>query len=288
MNAKIQHLDFLPPADPQLDLEIFSMADLRYRGKEQVRITHRYRFHALVYVTQGQCTQMVDFKSVSCTTGSLIVVRAGQAHNYGQDKDWDGWNLLFRPEFLQCTLDLEHLPEHMVLNPDEMQGMMSLIQQMRQDAQIDEPQTDVHRLLRHQTHALLTRLNILQRKKRIKQPPPSLATQRFRRFQQLVEERFLQWHQVTDYTVELGYTEKTLARAVNASTGMSIKAFITARIILEAKRLLVHTDMAVAAIAYKLGFDEPTNFNKFFKREVHDTPAEFRFRQQREYSLLIQ
>lgn len=285
MKTKIQHLGYLPPAPHQLDLEIFSMADLRYRGKEQVRITHRYGFHALVYVTQGQCTQMVDFKSVSCTSGSLIVVRAGQAHNYGQDKNWDGWNLLFRPEFLQCTLDLEHLPEHMVLSPDEMQGMMSLIQQMRKDSLIDGAQTDVHRLLRHQIHALLTRLNILQRKNQIEQPPSSPATQRFRRFQQLVEERFLQWHQVTDYTVELGYTEKTLARAVNTSTGMGAKAFITARIILEAKRLLAHTDMPVVAIAYKLGFDEPTNFNKFFKREVHDTPAEFRLRQQREHSV---
>jgi AraC-like DNA-binding protein len=35
----------------------------------------------------------------------------------------------------------------------------------------------------------------------------------------------------------------------------------------------------VVAIAEKLGFDEPTNFSKFFKREVGGTPAEFRKRQ---------
>ena len=107
--------------------------------------------------------------------------------------------------------------------------------------------------------------------------PPAL--QRFTRLQKLVEERFAQWHQVADYASQLGYTEKSLGRAVTASTGMTAKAFIAARIVLEAKRLLVHTDLPVTTIAEKLGFDEPTNFSKFFRREVDCTPAEFRRRQ---------
>lgn len=258
------------------------MSDLRQRAQEKLRTTHRYEFHALVYVTQGQCTQMVDFKSVNCVAGSLIVLRAGQAHNYGSDKDWAGWNLIFRPEFLEPTNDLEQLPEYMALNHDEMRDIVGFIEQMCKDTLIDAPQQDVHKLLRHQTHALLTRLNIFQRQKQIEPLQTSPTTQRFKKFQQLVEERFWQWHRVADYAVELGYTEKTLSRAINASIGVSAKAFITARIVLEAKRLLVHTDMPVAAIADKLGFDEPTHFNKFFKREVHDTPAEFRRRQQSE------
>ena len=91
--------------------------------------------------------------------------------------------------------------------------------------------------------------------------------------------RFSQWHQVADYASHLGYTEKSLARAVTASMGITAKTFIAARIVLEAKRLLVHTDLAVSTIGDRLGFDEPTNFSKFFKREEACTPAEFRRRQ---------
>ncbi|MBI1772788.1 MAG: AraC family ligand binding domain-containing protein [Burkholderiales bacterium] len=58
------------------------------RGKEEIRITHRYEFHTLIRVSRGRCTKMVDFKSISCAPGSLLVLRAGQAHNYGQDEDW--------------------------------------------------------------------------------------------------------------------------------------------------------------------------------------------------------
>ena len=289
MNTKIQRLGYQPQAAYPLDLEVFSVADLRLRGKEQVRLTHRYEFHAVVCVTQGTCTQMVDFKSISCAPGSLLVLRAGQAHNYGQGDDWDGWNLLFRPEFVlpvsttshdfKLALALERLPEHRVLSGHELRKATDLFQQMREDTLIDAPQEDVHALLRHQLHTLLTRLSILQGRRQAQESLASPATQRFQRFQQLVEVHFTQWHQVGDYAGQLGYTEKSLARAVAAAMGMTAKAFIAARINLEAKRLLVHTDMPVASIAEKLGFDEPTNFSKFFKREAGSTPAEFRKRQ---------
>lgn len=289
MNADIQRLGYRPQASYQLDLEVFSVAELRLRGKEEIRITHRYEFHTLVCVTHGKCTQMVDFKSVSCAPGSLLVLRAGQAHNYGKDEDWDGWNVLIRPEFvlpvsttahdLKLALDLERLPEHMILNSQEMQKVTDLLQQMREDTLIDAQQEDVHALLRHQLHTLLTRLSILQGRRQTQDPLISPASQRFQRFQQLVDERFTEWHQVADYASKLCYTEKSLARAVAAAMGMTAKTFIAARINLEAKRLLVHTDIPVVTIAEKLGFDEPTNFSKFFKREVGCTPGEFRKRQ---------
>ncbi|KQV94965.1 AraC family transcriptional regulator [Rhizobacter sp. Root1221] len=290
MSTDIQRLDYRPRAPYQLDFEAFTVADLRQRGsKEKVRTTHRYEFHMLVCVTQGAGTQTVDFKPIPSAPGSLLVLRPGQAHNFGHDEDWDGWVVLFRPEFvlpvsttarnLKFAVDLERLPEHIVMGDDLLRIVTGSIEQMREDTQLDAPLDDVHALLRHQLHALLTRLSILQGREQAQEPVTSPALQRFRRFQQLVEERFAEWHQVADYARQLGYTEKSVARAVTASMGMTAKAFIAARIVLEAKRLLVHTDSSLVTIAEKLGFDEPTNFSKFFKREAECTPMEFRRRQ---------
>lgn len=295
MSTDPQRLGYRPQASYPLDLEVFTVADLRQRGsKEKVRTTHRYEFHTLVCVTQGVCTQVVDFKPVPCAPGSLLGLRPGHAHNFGHDEDWDGWIVLFRPEFvlpastaprdLKFAVDLERLPEHLVLGGNELRTVTGSIEQMREDTKLDAPLDDVHALLRHQLHALLTRLSILQGRQQAQEPVISLALQRFKRFQRLVEERFAQWHQVADYASQLGYTEKSLARAVTASMGVTAKAFITARILLEAKRLLVHTDLSIVTIAEKLGFNEPTNFSKFFKREVDCTPAEFRRRQGAESS----
>ncbi|AKS17861.1 helix-turn-helix domain-containing protein [Xanthomonas campestris pv. campestris] len=287
--SQILHLAY-QPADPyRLDLEVFTVADLRTRAtREEVQATHRYGFHTLLCVTHGECTQLVDFKAIACAPGSLLIVRPGQAHSYGVKDDWDGWNVIFRQEFvlpaattpgdLKLAFDLGTLPDHVLLDGDDLKRLTDVIAQMREDTLMLAPQEDVHALLRHQLHALLTRLSILHGRTQVRDVAVSAALRRFHRFQQLVEDRHAQWHQVADYADLLGCTEKSLARAVRSAMGTTAKTFIAARINLEAKRLLVHTSMPVAAIAEKLGFDEATNFNKFFRREVGCTPSDFRRR----------
>ena len=231
----------------------------------------------------------MDFEPIPCGPGSLLALRPGQAHNFGRNGDWDGWIVLFRPEFvlpvsgttrsLQLAVDLQRLPGHLALRGKELRNIIRSIEQMRADAQLDAPHDDVNALLRHQIHALLTRLCILHGRQQGQEPVTSPALQRFRRFQQLVEERFAQWHQVADYAERLHCTDKSLNRAVAGSMGMTAKAFIAARIALEAKRLLVHTDLHAATIAEQLGFEEATNFGKFFRREAGCTPVQFRAQQ---------
>lgn len=51
---------------------------------------------------------------------------------------------------------------------------------------------------------------------------------------------------------------------------------IQERIILEAKRLLLHSELNVNQIGYRLGFDDPSYFVKYFKKYTHQSPSEFR------------
>lgn len=289
-STDIQRLDYRPTAPYRLDLEIFAASDLKRRGgQEKVHATHRYGFHMLVCITHGASNQWIDFEPARCEAGSLLALRPGQAHSFGPDEDWDGWIVLFPPEFLlpasasahdlKLAVDLEGLPAHLRLQDDEPRSVVAAIEQMRADAMIDAPSEDLHALLRYQLHALLARLGIIQGRRRAHETPDSRALQRFKRFAQLVERGFSQWHQVAQYAGQLACTEKSLTRAATTAVGMSAKSFIASRINLEAKRLLAHTDRPVAMIAERLGFDEATNFSKFFKREAGCTPAQFRRRQ---------
>lgn len=287
--AGIQRLDYRPSAPYQLDLEIFSVCDLRQRvGQEELRSTHRYAFHLLLCVTRGECTHVVDFRPVHCKPGSLLVLRPGQAHNLGLEEDWDGWMVLFRPEFivsspsvpdLKIAVGLDRLDEHLSLREHELRIVTDAIVQMREDARIEAPPTEVHSLLRYQLYALLLRLGILYGRQEAGSGAGARALQRFKKFQQLVETNFARWHQVAEYANRLGCSERSLTRATMEVAGINAKAFIASRISLEAKRLLVHTASSVTSIGESLGFDEATNFIKFFKREVGCTPAEFRRRQ---------
>jgi AraC-like DNA-binding protein len=85
-------------------------------------------------------------------------------------------------------------------------------------------------------------------------------------------------HNLNFYARRLGYAESTLSRACIRAEGVSAKRVIDQRIILEAKRMLVHSPLSVAEIGYALGFSEATNFNKFFRRLEQRTPQMFRER----------
>lgn len=92
----------------------------------------------LICVTHGRCVQLVDFKSVACEPGTLLALRPGQAHSFGCDEDWDGWIVLFRPEFLLPTLshdcgtvDFERLPRLIALSSDELHRASDALARMR-------------------------------------------------------------------------------------------------------------------------------------------------------------
>lgn len=273
------------PIGHALDIEIFHVSDLRRRATPAaIRAPHRYDFHMLVCVTQGEVTQWVDFRPVSCAPGSLLVLRPGQVHSLGNSQDWEGWMVLFRSEFLppdaQTTADLlpalglDTLAEHITLAPPDFDATVEAIARMRQDATRAAPPKGTNALLRYQLCALILRLGIL--KDQQAGATTSQGLQRFARFRRLVEQNFAAWHQVAAYADALGCTEKSLTRAAKSASGQNAKAVIAARITLEAKRLLAHSDRPVYLIAEGLGFAEATNFAKFFKRETGATPVGFR------------
>lgn len=80
---------------------------------------------------------------------------------------------------------------------------------------------------------------------------------------------------------------KYVANAVNLSTshlafllkerlGTSYVKYLTTLRIEQAKNLLRTTDNTVAAIAYQVGYPNPTNFYRLFRRETGMTPAVYR------------
>jgi AraC-like DNA-binding protein len=67
-----------------------------------------------------------------------------------------------------------------------------------------------------------------------------------------------------------------LNRAIKAVTGKPTTIHITERIVSEAKALLQHTDWNISEIAFALGFESPTYFNNFFKKNTGTNPKKIR------------
>ena len=101
-------------------------------------------------------------------------------------------------------------------------------------------------------------------------------TQLFRRFRKLVEAHFAEHWPVGRYASSLHATESRLDRICRALAGRSAFEIVQDRLMLEARRRLVHLAVPVSALAYELGFEDPAYFCRAFKRCIGQTPSDFR------------
>ena len=272
-----------------LDVEVMPASELRRRVLAlEGRGAERVDFLCLLYVTAGRYTHLVDFEVLDCGAGALLVVQPGQMHRFGNMDGWQGWFLVFRAEVvrgreatraveeLELFRDAADLPARMDIDAAVRPVVTGAFERMAEDATWRAPDAALNALLRHQVQALLIRLLLIHGSAaRATHVEPALL-QRFKRFRATVEREFRRWHSVALYARQLGCSQKSLGRATLAVTDMSAKAFLTQRIVLEARRLLVHSTAAIGAVSDELGFDEPTNFVKFFRRETGVTPGAFR------------
>ncbi len=126
-------------------------------------------------------------------------------------------------------------------------------------------------------HELLLCLLLGLAKFAAKSSPDTSAPARLaRRFQQALDDQVTRRPTVEALASDLGVSTSTLTRTCRAKLGQAAKALVDRRIALEAQRMLVHTDATSVSIGERLGFTEPTNFLKFFKRLVGTTPEAFR------------
>lgn len=82
--------------------------------------------------------------------------------------------------------------------------------------------------------------------------------------------------QVKDFANVLHLHPNYLSSVIRSKTGKTINEWLTNRTLAAAKSLLRNTSLSAKEIAYKLGFSEPTHFNRFFRKHAEITPNEFR------------
>nr|WP_245648404.1 AraC family transcriptional regulator [Micromonospora rosaria] len=228
----------------------------------------------LVLVTDGYGTVELDFRALPCRPGTLLRIRPGQAVRCGGERPFDALLLRWRADTLAGTPAADDVtPEHCHLRGDEGAAVRDGIHRLAADRQRYRDEPAAADLLRHQLAVLLLRLALFPTGQ---ENPPRGERATFQRLCQEVERGYRHTRRVEDYAAQLGCSVRTLTRACLAVTGRSAKQVIDERVALEAARLLAATDEPIAQIGRRLGFPEPTNFGRFFTREVGRSPGAFR------------
>lgn len=285
--SEITTVNFQPPDGARLPVEAMTIADLQTRAPaEHFQRLQRANFYRLFGVLDGHTGPMIDFSSVVAEAGKWLLVRPGQVFRYDFSKPWTGWLMVFPPEVVSgpykthLELDLARCLDELAavhdLQPDQHTMMCGSLHQMRADAAGITDTVLRNDLLRVQLAESLLRLLLWQSNRQPDNQSRSGESASFKRFRQLLEANFHAQHNVQFYARSMSMSDKTLGRVCLAATGRPAKSVINQRLTLEAKRLLAHTHVAVQAVGHTLGFDEATNFVKFFRKETGMTPLSFR------------
>lgn len=98
----------------------------------------------------------------------------------------------------------------------------------------------------------------------------------FLKFQNLIEEQWFENKTAMHYAKQMSISSKTLNNIVKSTINSSAKSLIDDIVTTQIKHLLVNTELSVTEIAYQAGFDDPTNFFKYFKKNTSFSPNQFR------------
>ncbi|MFJ9381291.1 MULTISPECIES: helix-turn-helix domain-containing protein [unclassified Streptomyces] len=243
---------------------------------------HRIDFHVVMLFSGGPVRHMIDFAEYEVGAGDVLWIRPGQVHRFSRFDEYHGTVLTMQPGFLpRATVEATGLYRYdlpPVLHPDEprLAALRASLAQLQREYEDTEtlPLTLHTSVLRHSLTAFLLRLAHLAASSA--EDAARQADTTFTLFRNAVEKGFATNHSVSAYADALGYSRRTLVRAVRAATGETPKGFIDKRVVLEAKRLLAHTDLPIGRVGAAVGFPDAANFSKFFQQHTDVTPAGFR------------
>lgn len=245
---------------------------------------HRNNFYTVMVVQGGAGWHSIDFTSYNFRSGDVFFISPGQVHTFNSVKNATGYIILFSAEFFSMRYNnnvlLEfpffhshHNAPQAAIPKKAVSRIRHLIQMLEQEHTGHQPHKD--KVLRSYLNILLFELHRIYIPLHPQPDTPSNLSV-VRQFEQLIEEHFTQKKQVHEYARQLCMSPNYLNSIVGRITGKSAGQMIRERVMIEARRLLIHTEMTVAEIGYELGFNDNSYFTRFFKKYAAQTPEAFR------------
>jgi AraC family transcriptional regulator, transcriptional activator of pobA len=245
---------------------------------------HRHNYFELFFL-EGKGEHFNDFEVYKIETPTIVCVSPGQVHFWENKESLRGPMICFTQEFAEKYASADYsLLQHRFWFPAGNPPVIPVSEELARDLAmlLDEIQREFKagaegsdRIVRLLLQLILLKMNRLYLAGNVTQGSRR-ETELVRNFLVKLEHNLGVASSVSSYAALLSVSPETLSETVKKETGKTPGTLIRERVLLEAKRLLLHTSLSVAEIAYQLLFKDPSYFNRFFRRSTGNTPAEFR------------
>jgi AraC family transcriptional activator of pobA len=237
---------------------------------------HRHaRLHQFLLIERGGGQARLEERAYRLAPMRVVNVPIGDVHGFSFLRGTQGWVLTVAAEVMdQVLLPSEGL-RRVLASATVVRGTPQMRVTMKQIFQEFAGRRFARaHVLRAQTAMLI---GLVAREMATRAPPRRKSgSELFARFEALLEAHFLAHWSVAQYAAALSITPTHLSRVSRAATGHAASQVIAERIVREARRNLVYTNMPVSTIAYALGFDDPAYFSRVFSEATGLSPRGFR------------
>lgn len=237
----------------------------------------------ILHIRSGQATIFLDSKKRSIKTNSLVFIPSKVVHEFIFEPNSGGHIITITNSLLLnlcegLNLNLHINKEPIVINLTDKSYDQYIDQSLQQlNQEYSAPFTPQRGKLLESL--LINILVCLERKSNSSNGTKDQQLpgyEHLSRYTNLIENNYKLQHSVVWYAKQMGLTAAHLNVIVNNLTGKTALQLIHDRIIIEARRELIYTTRTINIIAEKLGFNDPSYFARFFKRESGKSPKKYR------------
>lgn len=284
MEQEIENIVFSRFVKQAIPFEFISIQELFDRCDQSgydLTNPHRIEFHALLVIVEGESSHMVDFKEYQLSPGIILPLTKGQVHSFQKTSKINGFIISFDEGFITQHSSEKNLFHFLQVfhsttidigkaNLKHLHPFTKLLENVHKE--------DLIELKAEIINALFMSF-LLQIKRLDQQKTEAFDSRKFKHFldfKSLVTQHYHQNHSAEYYATQLGISYKYLNTICKEIDNKTAKAFIDSWLLLEIKRNIAEERYTSQEIAYKMGFQEPSNFIRFFKKHTGSTPTKFK------------
>lgn len=262
--------------------DLFEIVKLKERNSYDSSKAHKHSYFEIFLFNKGGGTHEIDFNTFPILSQSVHFVFPNQVHKVTRELDTFGFVILISKEFMdridyKLYVDLfsvYYLDPVVELNTERFNKISGLLDNLTDEFTNDE--LNSKSVIKNYLSILF---NFFLREKENQTGSESLKSNEFTLFINfliLIENHYETHNPVQFYSSKLQTTERNLNQICKKYRTKTASVLIKERMVLEIKKLLVNSSSSIKEIVYSLNFNDPANFNKFFKSALGVSPSQFR------------
>lgn len=283
--------DFSPFYNKEDEFLVVPFGELNQQSK--LVWPHKHNYYEIVWIKEGRSKHIIDDHTIDLFSDIIFFMSPGQVHVFEEYDSVKGDCLMFTEEFFILNFtNKEALQKLSFLNKSFKLPYVELNKETKtvlapvlKLIYAEFSRKDYSKLVL--SSLLYVFLNSMQRnyndQKEIHNALGKVDV--FTKFKEMVDFSFKTEKSVSYYASRLFVTPHQLNKIVKTIAGSTTTEIIHERTMLEAKRMLVHTQLPIGQIADQLGFKDFSYFSRQFKKHNGITPDKYRISMHSKYNL---